>query len=230
MLNKERERLFQNVVRLRRAERNSPNSRDDIGIVRMDLQSQLGETVSRSFAAQALGVSHTALNRWVEVGDVPSVLTPSGRKAVPVSALLDLYEAVSGERTAPGRKWHALEPAMVKGRQRAENIEVQELVADEETGGRTAELRNLAYHRAVAKRLRRSTANEALNLIRRWRDTGKIDPHYAHEWEQILRRPIPEIRKVLRENSQFAHDLRQNSPFPGLLTEPERRKIVSELR
>lgn len=227
-----RKQLFENIVRLRRAERESPNSRD-VGAVRMDLERQLGETVSRSMAAQLLGVSHTALNRWTEAGDLPIVLTPERRRAVPVSALVDLHEAVTRERASGRRRRHTLEPVMMKGRSRAQNLRPQELV-DEEGGDvdahRAPELRSLAYHRAVARRLRRSMADEALHLIHHWRDTRKIDPHYAEKWEQVLGKSLPEIRKVLREDSQFARDLRQNSPFAGLLSEPERRRIVAEIR
>lgn len=226
-----RQHLFENIVRLRRAERESKNSRD-IGAVRTDLERQLGETVSRSMAARLLGVSHTALNRWIERGDVPVVLTRKGRRAVPVSALVELYEAVVRERASGRRGRHTLEPVMQRGRARAHNLHPQELVADADGDldrHRAAELRSLAYHRTLARRLRRSMADEALHLVRHWREIGQLDPHYAEEWERILRGPLPEIRKVLREDNQFARDLRQNSPFAGLLSEPERRRIVAEI-
>ena len=41
--------------------------------------------------------------------------------------------------------------------------------------------------------------------------------------------PLAGIRKVLEEESSFARDLRQNSPFAGVLNEAERRKIVAEV-
>jgi hypothetical protein len=229
----ERKQLFENIVRLRRAEREAPDNRELVA-VRTDLERALGETVSRSLAAQLLGVSHTALNRWIAAGDVPIVVTREGRRAVPVAALVDLYEAVERERTSGRRRRHTLEPVMVEGRNRADKIRPRELVSEEageESDARRAtELRNLAYHRALARRLRRPIADDALHLVWQWRDTGKIDPRYAEAWEEVLRKPIPEIRKVLRDDSQLARDLRQNSPFAGLLSEPERLKILTEIR
>lgn len=227
----ERKKLFENIVRLRRAEREAPDSRDIVA-VRTDLEHKLGETVPRSFAAQLLGVSHTGLERWIKAGDVPVVVSRDGRKGVPVAALVDLYEAVRGERESGRRQLHTLEPIMTQGRDRARTMQPRELVPGDSNGvdgHRVPELRSLAYHRALARRLRRPMVDDALHLIWQWRDTGKIDPRYAEQWEGVLRQPISEIRKVLREDSPFARDLRQNSPFAGLLTEPERRKIIAEI-
>jgi hypothetical protein len=64
--------LFENIVRLRRAGREAPGSRD-IASVRAALELELGETVSRRLAARVLGVSHTALDRWIKSGDLPVV-------------------------------------------------------------------------------------------------------------------------------------------------------------
>lgn len=72
--------------------------------------------------------------------------------------------------------------------------------------------------------------DEARHLIWQWRDEGRIDPRYAKRWEKVLSRPIPEIRKTIGEDSQRGRDLRQNSPFAGMLSEPERRKILAEIR
>jgi hypothetical protein len=226
----DRKRLFQNIIRLRRAEREAPGNRD-LGAVRTDLERQLGETVSRAFAAQLLEVSPAALSRWIQRGEFPVVVTPSGRVAVPVGALADLYEAVERERAA-GRK-HALEAVVRKSHDRAAKLQPGALLEGEVEGGdprRGGELRSLVYHRAVARRLTRSEADDALTLVRRWRSTGRIDHRYADAWEAVLTKPLPDIRRVLREDTDLARDLRQNSPFAGSLSEPERRKIVSEIR
>jgi len=221
--------LFDDVVRLRRAERELPDN-SDLVAVRSRLESELGGTVSRALAARILGLSHTAVNRWVHSGDVPLVVTPAGRSEVPVSALVEIYEGVQEQRLS-GRR-HTLEPVLLEGRDRASQLRPRELVANESGGGghRTAELRSLAYHRAVAKRLRRSTVDAALHLVWQWRDAGKIDPRYATAWEELLRRPLGEIKRAIGEDSERARDLRQNSPFAGTLSEPERRRILSEIR
>lgn len=221
--------LFENVLRLRRAERQVRDSRDIVA-VRASLERELGPTVSRALAAELLGVSHTALRRWVERGDVPLVFAPSGRREVPVTALLDLRESVDRQR-ASGRS-HVLEPAMLEGHRLAQQIDPRELIggAPDPAGHRGAELRSLAYHRALARRLRRTMADDALRLIWQWRADGKIDEHHADQWERVLERPLDEIRRVISSDDQRGRDLRQNSPFAGMLSEPERRRILTEIR
>jgi hypothetical protein len=80
----------------------------------------------------------------------------------------------------------------------------------------------------VAQRLRKPMVAEAQHVLLRWREQGRIDERYADRWEQLLARPVPEIRRALVEESPDADDLRQNSPFAGVLSEPERRRIMRE--
>jgi hypothetical protein len=231
-LSDRRTQLFENIVRLRRAARETPSSRDIVA-VRAALEAELGPTVSRRLAASVLGVSHTALGRWIKAGDIPTVYTASGRDEIPVPALLDLCEAVRHERERGRRSQHVLEPTMAEARSRAERFSAGDLVGGD-TGGldghRRAELRGLAYHRALARRLRRPMVDQARHVLWTWRDQGKIDAGYADQWEALLDCPLPEIRRVLSEDTQVARDLRQNSPFAGMLGEPERRKILQQLR
>jgi hypothetical protein len=228
-----KQRLFEDIVRLRRAERSAPQSRD-IGMVRSHLERELGRSVSRSLAARLIGVSHTGLQRWIDAGDVPVVITPSGKQEVPIPVLLDLYESTSAARELGGRRLHVMEPALVEGRMRADALEPKQLVAATDAGSTEShdrtERRNRAYHAAVARRLTRDMVRDALHQLRRWSEEGNIDPRYAAQWEALLDRPLPEIRRALAEDSQRARDLRQNSPFAGLLSEPERRKILEEIR
>jgi hypothetical protein len=224
-------RLFRNIVRLRRAERDAPNP--DLAAVREDLESELGETVSRHLSAGLLGVSHTALNRWIAAGDIPVVITCEGRKEVPVSALLELYERVNEERRSGRRRLHTLEPAMAEARRRASRMRPESVLAGEHEPRdrhRTSELRSLAYHRAIARRLRRPMVEMARSRIRRWKEAGKLDERHAAAWEEVLDMPISEIRRTITADTQLARDLRQNSPFGGLLSEPERRAILEKVR
>jgi hypothetical protein len=223
-----KKQLFGNILRLRRAERHSPGDRDVVA-VRGWLERELGPTVSQRLAAELLGVSHTALRRWISSGDLAIVSNAAGRREVPVPALLDLYEAVERERTTGQRRQHVLEPSMSEARQRARSLRIDELVGGSSGAHDRAARRNLAYHRAVARRLRRSMVDDALHQVWRWRDDGQLDPRYAREWEDVLARPIPEIRKVLTADSPESRDLRQNSPFAGVLSEPERRRILDEV-
>ena len=225
MASHDHKRLFKNIVRLRCAERQVPSL--DISVVREDLEAELGVTVSRSFAANLLGVSHTALNNWIAAGDVPVVITERGRKEVPLPTLLDLYERVGEERSSGRRRLHVLEPVMAEGRRRAErmrpDIGLNQLGERSDTH-RRQELRSLAYHRALAPRLSRPMLDEAQRKLARWRDDGRIDTRYADAWDAVFEMPVTEIRKVI--SADDARDLRQNSPLAGLLSEPERRKIL----
>jgi hypothetical protein len=222
--------LLENIARLRRVQHRVPGDRD-IATVRSALERELGETVSRRLAARFLGVSHTALNRWIERGDLPLVPNRSGRSEVPVPALLALHERVADERRRGLRRGHHLEPVMAEGRTRAEKLRVGRLVDEgrDENGHDRADLRALAYHRAVARRLNRAGIDEALHRVWKWRDEGKLDPRYAEQWERLLRSKVSEVRKAITEDSPRGRDLRQNSPFAGMLSEPERRRILERI-
>lgn len=219
--------LFEHIVRLRRAGRALPGNQD-ITAVRASLEAELGETVSRRLAARTLGVSHTALERWITGGDLPVVYSKSGRAEVPVPALLDLRESVDADRAQRPRRY-PLSPTMARRRDAAKRLRIDDL-ADEAGGHDRASARSRAYHRAVARRLRRPMVDEARHVLYRWRLQGRIDERWAVRWEEVLNRPVADIRRALVEVSPEADDLRQNSPFAGLLSEPERRRILSEVR
>jgi hypothetical protein len=38
------------------------------------------------------------------------------------------------------------------------------------------------------------------------------------------------VRRIIGEDGQDGHDLRQNSPFAGMLSEAERRRILEQVR
>ncbi len=222
-----KQELFENIVRLRRAGRQAPSSRE-ITAVRAALERELGETVSRRLAARMLGVSHTALDRWIKAGDLPVVYSSKGRVEVPVPALLDLYEAVETQR-AEGQRRYVLTPTMARQREAALRLHVDTTSSRGESRHDRARARSLAYHQAVARRLRKPMVDEARHVLFRWRTQGRIDERYADRWEQLLERPVPEIRQALVDRSKDADDLRQNSPFAGALSEPERQRIVREV-
>lgn len=144
-------------------------------------------------------------------------------------ALLDLYESVEADRAQRNRRY-VLAPIMARRRKAAESLDLQRFRRDtERTDHERARARSLAYHRAVARRLRKPMVEEARHVLFRWRAQGRIDERYAGRWEHHLNQPLPEIRRALVDESQDYDDLRQNSPFAGLLSEPERRRIVGEV-
>lgn len=223
-----REALIEDLVRLRRVEKEAPGSRD-VPIVRLHLEEMVGPTLRPASAARVLGVSPAALRRWVLKGEVPTVVDLDGSRAIPLSSVVELREAVDRERLA-GRR-HALEGAIAATRKRAERLPRNLAAARErpEEQRQSSDVLGLAYHRAVARRLDRATTDNALALVRHWRKKGSIDPRYATAWEGLLEGPLPDIRKVLEDESERARDLRQNSPFAGVLSESERRVIADQV-
>ena len=222
------EKLFDVILRLSRAEANSPGNRE-VSAARAELEGLLGEAVTPAFAARALGVSHAALSRWIASRDIRLVNDVDGRRRFPLYLLVDLRIAVDRERSA-GRS-HALESVLLESRESARRLRPQDLLFEPSGGdeGRSSERRSLAYHRAAARRLRRRDADLALALVKRWRGEGKIDAMYANQWEEILEGPLAQIRKALEDESAVGRDLRQNSPFAGFLSEAEREEIVAEI-
>ena len=225
--------LFEQIVRLRRVERHVPGNAD-IRTVRAELEDDLGPTVTRSAAARFLGLSHTALQRWEASGDLPLVITPAGRTEVPVGALVVLSEAVRDERDSGRRRRHTLEPVLLEGRRRAELLDPERLLPprtrEHPDPHDTAQLRSLVYHRVLSERLDRPMVDDARSVLWQWRRRGTVDPRYADRWERVLDQPLDEVRGVLGADTPEARDLRQNSPFAGMLSEPERRKILAAVR
>lgn len=230
MGSKDRERAIENIARLRRAEKKAPSA--DIAMVREDLESQLGGTVSRSLSASLLGVSHTALNNWIAAGDIPVVISERGRKEVPIPTLLELQDRIAEERRTGRRKLHTLEPIMTEARRRAERMRPgagEPRSRHRSDPHRAPELRSLAYHRALAPRLRRPMIDEARRKLRRWKEDGRVDPRHAQAWEDVFAMPMAELREAIAADDERGRDLRQNSPLAGLLSEAERRKILEKV-
>lgn len=226
----DKEQLIDNVARLRRAERVSPKS-EDLALVRADLERRIGHTVPRAMAARRLGMSQTALDRWVGQGDIPIVVTPRGRREVPLGALLDLVAELERHKRKEPDDPHPVASVLRARRRQAERLEPAVLLPRRHLRGgrhshRTAELRSLAYHRAVARRLDSRLVAEARSRLSRWEHEARIDPRYADEWRRVLSRSIPRVKRFIGEDSQRARDLRQSSPFAGALSEAERRKIL----
>ena len=222
-----KQQLFENVARVRRVGRLVPDN-EDLFAVRLGLEQELGETISRRLAAKLLGVSHTALERWIESGDVPLVFTAAGRQEVPVAALFDLYEAVRSSKT-DGTVRRPLAAALRSRQQAAERLSVDGPNDRNGSSYDRTHLRGLAYHQAVAGGLRKQTVADAKYVLYRWREQGRIDPVYAERWDRVLAMPMKAIRDAITAAGADADDLRQNSPFAGALTEPERRRVLAEV-
>lgn len=97
---------------------------------------------------------------------------------------------------------------------------------------RLAEERSLALHRAVAEKLASDpdTLARARDRVRSWLASGAVAPYYARAWEEVLTRPLSEIRAFLVEDSERARALRQATPFAGAIDPRTRWRIWREVK
>lgn len=218
--------LVESILRLRRAEQMvDARVREEIRPVRELLEDLVGRTVRPAYAARMLGISHPALLRWMDKGEIATVTTPEGRREIPLSEVLGLVEDIERMRDQEVERPVA---AVIRDRERRarETIDPDRLLPPRKRGHRTAELQSLAYHRAVAERLDDELVHEARRRVARWRADERIDPRWADEWEALLSKPLVEIGRAISSDSQRARTLRQTSPFAGVLNEQERRRLV----
>jgi len=97
---------------------------------------------------------------------------------------------------------------------------------------RLAEERSVAYHTAIAERLRHQpeVLERARQRVEEWLKSGESAPFYARKWAEILARDVSSITAFLVERSELADELRQSSPFAGALHPQERWRIWRETR
>jgi hypothetical protein len=218
---------IEHILRLRRAERSAQREvRADIAEAREFIERTVGSTVRAATAARLLGVSQTGLNRWLDKGEIASVLTPEGRREIPLAELVDLLEEVERLNVTGTSRPLA---AVLRERRRAaeEAVEIERLLPRRSRRThRAADVHALAYHRLVAERLDDRLAEQARRRLARWRATGRIHPQWAEEWEHVLALPLSRIAKAIAADTPRARELRQTSPFAGALNEHERRQLV----
>ena len=95
------------------------------------------------------------------------------------------------------------------------------------------ERRSLHLHRAIARRLERSPelvlarARDTLSLMRAKHPEAE---HLFREWEVLLTRPVPELLPALTDPSPRGRELRQVTPFAGVLTAEERTGVYRSFR
>lgn len=93
--------------------------------------------------------------------------------------------------------------------------------------------RSLHLHRAIARRLERAPgpvltrARETLALMRAGHPEAE---GLFREWEMLLDRPVQELVPALTDPSPRARELRQVTPFAGVLTAAERAEVYRSFR
>jgi excisionase family DNA binding protein len=94
------------------------------------------------------------------------------------------------------------------------------------------QLRSLWLHRTVLGKL---LANPERGLYKARRNVRKLQQLHPRgqarrmldEWQQLLEGPIEGVADVLTSKNQRSVELRQNSPFAGLLTDHERTAVLT---
>ena len=98
---------------------------------------------------------------------------------------------------------------------------------------RIIEARSLAMHCLIARKIEtdRGLLDAARGNLARW-SARYADgaPRALGEWREILARPWPEIAALITDAGESAVRLRQSSPFAGVLTPAERRRVYDAFR
>lgn len=88
--------------------------------------------------------------------------------------------------------------------------------------------RSLALHRAIARRLAadpEQVVSIARRNLARMRTRGGQASQLLREWEILLNRPAPALVELLTDPGEWARDLRQVTPFAGVLSAAERADV-----
>ncbi len=98
---------------------------------------------------------------------------------------------------------------------------------------RLIDARSLAMHAVIVRKIERDPELLAIprrNLERWERRHAGSAPRWLAEWREILSRPWPQIASLLTEQSENAIRLRQSTPFAGVLTARELKRIYEAFR
>lgn len=98
---------------------------------------------------------------------------------------------------------------------------------------RLLEARSLAMHAVIAEKIERDPTllDVPRNNLKRWKARWEIEaPAWHGEWCEIMSRPWPEVAAIITEPSEEGARLRQSSPFAGVLSAAERKRIYEAFR
>lgn len=98
---------------------------------------------------------------------------------------------------------------------------------------RLLEARSLAMHAVIAQKIERDPKllEVPRNNLKRWSARWENEaPAWYGEWRGIMNRPWAEIAAIITEPSEEGARLRQSSPFAGILSAAERKRIYAAFR
>ncbi len=92
---------------------------------------------------------------------------------------------------------------------------------------RLAELRSIALHKAVGQKLllKPELVEETRLRVESLYQEGKLAQFYRDEWQAVLRQPLEQLVTFLSDDSEHARELRQATPFAGIIGPRERWQI-----
>ncbi len=92
---------------------------------------------------------------------------------------------------------------------------------------RLAEERSIAYHRVIAERLLhdRRILDEARRVVDQWMRAASPPPYYAEAWRAVLAGDPAAVAAFITDPGERARELRQSTPFTGVLSPRERWAI-----
>ena len=91
---------------------------------------------------------------------------------------------------------------------------------------------SLELHRAVAQRLLDDPAlvERARERVAGWLRDGSVARPYAEAWRDVLAEPVESIARFLTATEEKARQMRQTSPFAGVLDPRTRWSIWRRAR
>lgn len=192
--------MLEGLLGLRRVRELLPGNEDVIrGIA--GIQAALGEAVPQRSAARALGVSHPELSKLVTAKKLTTIDNARGKSQIAVASLIELIEA---EEIAPREQ-----PTWKKRRDETQPEPEKNLE-------QILTMRALAYHRALARNLDKAMVQEARSIVAEWRDSEKLSPDQADEWEKVLELPVADVAARMTDYSDAGKALRAASPFSAM--------------
>ena len=93
--------------------------------------------------------------------------------------------------------------------------------------------RSLAYHQVIADRLQQDPGQIVEKARRNLKRLQTLHPHAAHLlslWAAWLDLPSTMLTEEIMGTSELARDMRQVSPFCGVLSAAERRRVLEGFR
>ena len=84
-------------------------------------------------------------------------------------------------------------------------------------------------HRAIADGLTAEQLQTARDRVAGWQGDGTVDPRWADAWAAVLAAPVAAVAARLRSDDPEMTQLRQSTPFAGVLPNRVRWQILRDV-